>query len=487
MSAVTEPEIERISGDLAGAPEWGSALELAESLGELAERFDTLCANAVDALEIAAGLEMDGMSDQSARVRHGFPDVFALAEELFRRTRRRPARPAAPADPWRTTIGRHALHGLLFALPALCYPVAAGSMAGRGALVLLVMSMLVSWPASQGLSYLGHARRGRRDEDGSRWLLLAGLGTFGLLLGVVVAVAAVLLRQPPAVGLFAAGQGGYLLAATVLLVAGDELWLCIALAPAVLVCTAHLLLGQPVALRAPAWAALGATLLLAVTFAVVRTSRPRPKPARRTVRIEELRAAAPYAAFGLLVIGLLAFPLAAPRLFAVSASGTGSANLLGTLPLSLSMGAAELQLYRYRGRIFRLLHRVGRLEEFAGRSRWVLAGVLGEYLAAAAGLMAVVVGLARFAGLSPHWSDMPDYAGYLALGGALFVALLTQTCAGTGMVLALCAAALGAEFAVGFADPRALAPHVQLICATGLLAALLANAGLVLGRANRHG
>lgn len=482
---VTEPESRSRPGP--GAPQWGSALGLTESLDELAERFATLCANAVDALEIAAGLEMDGMSDQSARVDYGCPDVFAVAEQLYRRTQRRPADVAATPNPWHTTVGRHALHGLLFAMPALCYPVAAGFLTDRHALILLVISMLVSWPASQGLSYLGHARRSGGDEDGARWLLRAGLGTFGLLLVAVVALTATVLREPLPTSLFAAGQGGYLLAATVLLVANAELWLCVALAPGVLGSAVYLLLGRLAGLHEPAWLALGATLLLATAFALARTSRPRPKPARRMVRAGELRAAAPSAAFGLLVICLLVFPLVAPRLLAVSAHGTDTAAVLGTLPLSLSMGAAELQLYRYRGRIFGLLHRAGRLEEFAGRSRWVLVGTLGEYLVAAAVLMAAVVGLSRLAGFDPQWSDMPGYAGYLALGCALFVALLTQTCTGTGAVLVLCAAALCAEFAVGFADPHALLTRIQLLCATGLLVALLANAGLVLGRANEHG
>ncbi|HEX4224058.1 MAG TPA: hypothetical protein VHZ97_16940, partial [Pseudonocardiaceae bacterium] len=253
MSAGSVPEIERISGEL-NEPErprasdeataytstqWTGALNLAESWPELTRRFEALCANAVDPFEIAAGLEMDGLSDQATRVRYGFPDVFALAEELFGRTKRSPAQPAPTPNPWRTTVGKHVLHGLLFAMPALCYPVAAGLLTTRSALLLLVTSMLVSWPASQGLSYLGHARRSRRDLDGSRWLLRAGLGTFGLVLVGAVALVATILGEPPAVRLFAAGQGVYLLAATVLLVAGGELWLCLSLAPGVLVSTAY--------------------------------------------------------------------------------------------------------------------------------------------------------------------------------------------------------------------------------------------------------
>ncbi|HEX4226128.1 MAG TPA: hypothetical protein VHZ97_27435, partial [Pseudonocardiaceae bacterium] len=412
-------------------------------------------------------------------------DVFALAEELFRTTRRAPAEPPEAKNPWRTTIGKHALHGVLFALPALCYPVASALMVDRGALLLLVVSMLVSWPASQGLSYLGHSRRSRRDFDGSRWLLRAGLGVFGLVLVAVVLLTATLTGEASALRWFAVGQGAYLLAATVLLVAGAERWLCIALATGVLVSAVYLLTGRPERLHLLAWFALGATLLLAIGFAVWKTSWPRPKPHRKLVRTGELRAASPYAMFGLLVIGLLVFPLIAPRLFP-GIRGADTTTLLGTLPLSLSMGAAELQLYRYRGRIFDLLQRTRRLAEFSGNSRLVLARALGEYLGMATVLMGAVIGIAASVGQHPQWTDIPDYAGYVALGGALFLALLTQTCSGTTGVLIWCALALSAEFLLALVDPQAIAMRIQLLCSLGLLVALLAHSGVVLGRASKH-
>ena len=388
-------------------------------------------------------------------------------------------------NPWRTTIGKHLLHGVLFALPALCYPVASGLMVDRGALLLLVISMLVSWPASQGLSYLGHSRRSRRDLDGSRWLLRAGLGVFGLVLVAVVLLTATLSGESTPIQWFAAGQGAYLLAATVLLVAGAERWLCVALAPGVLVGAVYLLAGQPEQLHLAAWLALGVTLLLAIGFSVWKTSWPRPKPHRKLVRLGELRAAAPYAMFGLLVIGLLVFPLIAPRLFP-GIRGADSTTLIGTLPLSLSMGAAELQLYRYRGRIFELLQRTRRLSEFSGRSRLVLGRALVEYLGMATVLMITVIGIGATIGSGPQWSDLPDFAGYVALGGALFLALLTQTCSGTTGVLVWCAAALSAEFLLALADPQAIAMRIQLVAALGLLAALLAHSATVLGKASKH-
>ncbi|MCQ6554418.1 hypothetical protein NPS70_14625 [Streptomyces sp. C10-9-1] len=65
----------------------------------LLHRHRELCADAVDPLEIAAGLEAHGVTDRTAaRYRHR--DVFSLAEEMFARTDRTPPNgPAAPVPP----------------------------------------------------------------------------------------------------------------------------------------------------------------------------------------------------------------------------------------------------------------------------------------------------------------------------------------------------------------------------------------------------
>jgi hypothetical protein len=87
-----------------------------------------LCEQAVDPLDIAAGLEDAGIADSVAhRYRHA--DVFGLAEELYARVERRPAEPAAPpaAAPWSgpalRAVGRALLHlpavAVLAALPWL--------------------------------------------------------------------------------------------------------------------------------------------------------------------------------------------------------------------------------------------------------------------------------------------------------------------------------------------------------------------------------
>lgn len=91
----------------------------ADPVRALMHRHRELCERAVDALEIAAGLEAHGVTDRTAaRFRHR--DVFSLAEELYARVPRaeatgpapRPPAPAAPPARW----ARAAVHLLPGAL-----------------------------------------------------------------------------------------------------------------------------------------------------------------------------------------------------------------------------------------------------------------------------------------------------------------------------------------------------------------------------------
>ncbi len=234
-----------------------------------------------------------------------------------------------------------------------------------------------------------------------------------------------------------------------------------------------------------AWLAIGTSLALTLGFALLRTSFPRPGRSARPLRVRELRAGWPSGVFGLLVAGLLVFPLLAAR-FAHGGQSIDTAALLGSLPLSLSMGIAEWRLYGYRGRIEKLMRRTGFLAEFGQRSALVLVGVLVEYLLGTALLLIGVVTLAAVAGVHPHWTDLPAYVGYLVLGGALFLALVIQVCVGAVPILGWCAAAIAAELALVVFAPHAPVLRVQLVVAAGMALALLWHGTITLSRASRH-
>jgi len=463
---------------------------------ELCEQFTVVCESAVDALEISSALEFEGWSDQAVRKRYGVSDVFALADEMYRRVPRRPAEPEPLPDPWQVSKVRPALHGLLYGLPTVCFPAAAGLLAGPGVLSVLIVVLLTSWAMSQALAYLGYLRLGQADSVQAARLLRAGLAAGLLALALALAAAALVLPvRAPAV-VFGMGLGAYMLGASVLMVLGAERLLLVVLAPGVLGAAMFLVLGRPPRLEHAAWGALAATPLLALGLAVARASRDAGRPrlgfglgrgrhARtglapgQLLVAAELRGALPSAGFGLLAAGLLVFPVT------TGTPGHAVANtgaLLASLPLALSMGAAEWMLIWFRRRTQRLLRTTRELRTFATRARLALLAALLQYLAATLLLTAgVIVVAARTRLVHPHWAAAPQVAAYVALGGAMFLALLLQAFGSRIFPLVACAATLAFEVAY-----RGLGVSGQFVACTELLLVLLGYAALALGSAMRH-
>lgn len=123
----------------------------------LLHRHRALCERAVDPLEIAAGLEVQGITDRTAaRFRHR--DVFSLAEELYARTPRGDE-PAAPRTV-RPSDAR-ALRGFGYALlpGALALGAAAAAVPYAGPVAVLATVAALVWPARPGRT--GRAAAGR--------------------------------------------------------------------------------------------------------------------------------------------------------------------------------------------------------------------------------------------------------------------------------------------------------------------------------------
>ncbi|MFF2198753.1 hypothetical protein ACFVXK_38200, partial [Streptomyces sp. NPDC058157] len=111
----------------------------------LLHRHRELCERAVDALEVAAGLEACGITDRTAaRFRHR--DVFSLAEELYARTPRgeEPVADPAPAPAGGRTVARR-FGGALLPGAVGCAAAAAG-VPGAGPLAGLLAVAALVWP-----------------------------------------------------------------------------------------------------------------------------------------------------------------------------------------------------------------------------------------------------------------------------------------------------------------------------------------------------
>ncbi|MBO0773073.1 MAG: hypothetical protein J2P35_16580, partial [Actinobacteria bacterium] len=261
------------------------------TVAELCEEFDDVCRAAVDPLEIAAALEFEGIGDRTARGLFGATDVFDLASQMYERVERQPPEPPQqPADPWQSARSHPFLHGILYGLPAACYPGAAALLIGPGAITTLIVALLVAWGLSQGVASLGYQRLGAGDQARARGVLRAGLAAGLAIAGAAMAATGFLAGPQLPVLLFGAGEAAYMLGACVLLVIGAERWLLPALAPGVLASMIFLLLGRPAGLAPLCWALLAATPVLAVVIAV-RCTRPGAPPARPLPAPGQLRSA----------------------------------------------------------------------------------------------------------------------------------------------------------------------------------------------------
>ncbi|MFC8454773.1 hypothetical protein [Kitasatospora sp. NPDC057223] len=147
---------------------------------ELMARHRTLCEQAVDPLEIAAGLEDAGVGPgTAARCRHA--DVFALAEEMYARVPRRPPDSAAaePAEPWGSRSGAALRTALAVALP--CAALAAVRAVRPAGPVELLAELVAGGALAVGCA--GQVPRGRRRPAGLGY----GLGAAAVLLLPLVA------------------------------------------------------------------------------------------------------------------------------------------------------------------------------------------------------------------------------------------------------------------------------------------------------------
>jgi hypothetical protein len=446
----------------------------------LCEQFAEVCESAVDPLEIASALEFEGLGDQAAKRRYGYPDVFALAQDMYFRVQRRPAEPEGPPDPWAGNSRlRPALHALLYALPGVCFPAAIGLLAGPGVEVALIVALLAAWSMGQGLAYLGYIRLGRTmDTDQTRRLLRVALACGLAVVAAALAVTGQVVHAPLSALLFGGGEGVYMLGAGTLMVLDAEGWLLVALGPGVLYSAAFLAMGRPVQLQHVAWGTMASAPILALALALIYTQRTGPVTGKLFERDEWL-GALPAVGFGLAAAGLLIFPVAAGP---YGHGGINTGALLAAVPLSLSMGVAEWSLLWYRRRSQRLMRTTRDLRGFGLRARLILLGALLQYVAAAAVLTAAAVAIASKTGLvHMKLAYLPQLETYGVLGAAMFLALTLQALGSRVLPLVACAVALAFEITF-----HGLGVRAQVIACAGLLVVVGSYAVFVLGKAARH-
>ncbi|MBH1934463.1 hypothetical protein I5Q34_09210 [Streptomyces sp. AV19] len=453
------------------APHHGAALD------DLARDLADVCAAAVHPDEIAAVLEADGLTSEQISGRYGLRDAFELAAELYARVPRGHPEPPPAPDPWQVKPGLVLLRSLVFTLPGLGYALGAPLMSGgRGpgglpqGTAALVAAALTAWAWNQGLAHRAYLRLASGGRAAAGRCLRTGAPLGGLL-----ATAAALASGGPAGALaFAIGQALYLSAATVLLVLGRERLLLYTLLPVAGGGAAALVTDPPRVLAAGLLLATLAGVLAAASYQCVLAWREKTTP----VPVLSPLASLPYSLFGL-GCGILT---AVAALGEVLRHGSAAAPAgPAVIALTLSMGAAEWLLYRFRSRALAALGRTTTTGGLLAGIARVLGGCLAAYLAALA-VLALAAGAV--------WPDGPAptaarTAGLLALGAVLWTGLLLQAYGVAWPPALLCLAAGAAEaaaLAAGLPSPAT----VQLAVCAGTTAALVAASTALLGRITAH-
>ncbi|WP_446212723.1 hypothetical protein [Micromonospora sp. IBSANI012] len=460
----------------------------------LVERMRPQLGRPVDALQIAAALESDGLTDRSARDDYGHPDVFVLAEEVFRRLDpeiRPPAVPrAAPADPVRAA--RDLSHGLLYLMPGVLLPAVLAILAERSVVLALLIVGPLGWVWSGGTAWLAYRLVGR-----SQVRVAARLLRGSTLLGPAVGAAATAALAgstrddlPPV--LLASGLLMYQAAATAALFYRREGWLLAAMAPAAAAGGAYLLTGRPDApvavIVAVGSVAVGFVLALGWT---TRTDLPawyaRPAtppaelPLHRAVRPElpQLCAVLVYAALS-----------AAYLLHSAARHLSGPVDLaVAAAPLVLGMGLVEWRVRRFHEHARELLRRAWSPRRFATGVWARLALELALATTAVAVLALPMFAPLRQAGLLSTAGTVL-VAAHVAVAGAYFLAFVVAGHGRFGRLSAALAVALAAHLTVLLLVPGGSSPLVDAAAYLGsavlLQAMLLAALAGVLGQAWRY-
>ncbi|MEV7617349.1 hypothetical protein [Streptomyces sp. NPDC089799] len=403
---------------------------------------------AVHPYEVAALLEADGLSADTIRQRYGHPDIFSLAAALYERVPRVFAEPDPVPDPWKPDTLRCLLRGVLFALPALAYPLTAPLWHPGEHAAALVVAGILSWAWGQALGHRAYAWMavGRREAGRS---LLRGAPLGALLATAAAAVPA----QGSPVTWGAAAQSLYLAAAGVLLVLGKEFLLLAALSP-VVAGAAVLPWWEPGPLLRAGLPALALAATVAVAGRSLHAHLALPAAAGDAAGPPPLRSL-PYGLFGL-AAGVLVLLEGVREPYAV-------------IVLTVSMGPAEWLLYRYRSLSGAALAASATPRAFLLRSSGVLALCLLAYTVP-------LVPAALLTGAAP--ATLP------LLAAALWTALLLQAFGAAWPPALICLAAAGTAGAVTLAGPPQ--PSVLAVCSGAAALCLTGCVLWLLGRPAPH-
>lgn len=449
---------------MAGQPTHG-----VDPVEELAGRVGPLCGSAVDALQVAAVLESDGITDRTARDIYGYSDVFVLASEVHRRVP--PPEPRAETRPrlrWQTA--RELSHGLMYALPSAAFPAVLGLLGTRALVAGMVLATATGWVWGMGLSSVAYRMLGKGRPDAAVLVL-----RWGVALGLVVAAAGATLlvraeNLPAGVIALVVIQVGFQLAVGVLVFRRLEVLVFAALLPTVALGALHVARGRPSELDSivVATAATSVAMALVAAYAVLwrrpdRVASDRPPAVAREV-------------WSTLPIVVYASLSAAYLLFIDVRFVTAPTDLaIGAAPLVLAMGVVEWRARRFQETGVGLLRKIRYPWQFRLPIWTAFVRGVGVSLLVPAVLATVLLFALARAGLLTERGVVVTVA-HVVLAGAYFAGFVLINHGRLPWVLGVLGAVFGGLLlAVATVVPR-LAPYGEapiFLASNAMLLALL--------------
>ena len=461
------------AGDLKGLP------AARDPLDELVDRVRPVVAASVDAMQVAAVLEADGITDRGAQVRYGYPDVFALATEVHRRAGRGSTAAAVRrvSRRWATEL-RDIGHGVLYLLPATIFPAVLAVLGNRPLFLGLIIAGGIGWVWAGGATWLAYRLIGREHPGSAgralRWAALTGPPVAAAVsTGLVVATGT-------GYGLvaLAVGQMAYQMASSVLVFYRREAWLFAAMLPAAAAgvwywlasdaASGYAVGGVPVVqLRLLAIGVGAAAVAVVFGLALWQTTGRSGIAVEPTLR-DGLRGER-----GMFLVVLLYTALSAGYLLHAQARYVQSRLdiAVAIVPLMLGMGVVEWRAQRFVDQARLLLRRVRYPREFIPRIRLMLAAGFLTCVTTIGLLAAGLLVLLRDTGvLTPPGVLMA--ATSVLLGGAYFLGFLLSNMERYGWMCGALGLCLALHVAARFVAVTALADTLALLASAVLLVLL---------------
>jgi hypothetical protein len=319
----------------------------------------TVCASAVDPLEIAVALEVAGISHAVATGRYNRADVFSLARTLWSRIPLKPAPSKAivlPRSGDRSDLAR----GLLYALPAVMLLALTSAFDVSLARWVLPLAISWGWGVGQITAFVGYRMQVGKDAANestvmTRVVVVAGLATLLLSTIAALVVGGGITAVAAATGLVT-----YMVCSAILLVRAEEKWLALLLSPGALASLVVLMVAKgTTASRYLAAIVIGGSFMAVVCRAIrhahLRTTGGHPF-ARRDVLV-----ASAHLLHGILcglVLSLVVIQVghASPE--------NEFARLLLPVPLLATLGVMEWQLRTFRARVAKLTNSLSSVLDF---------------------------------------------------------------------------------------------------------------------------